>query len=354
MKSKVFLCLGFLLSSSSVFASSHDVEVTASALNVRETGGAILCTIPRGTKVEAVGKHADGERVKIKMSAPGCPSEGYVYSNYVRPIVALEVATSPSVSGLALRSAPTTKGKTLECRINPSNGVTILPDKAQYSDEVTWVKVRTNTPGCPSEGYVAKFYLKPVDLFSDLEIVEGTTTEDCVICESLSKGLKLDGAGGALQKFSRDLGNTLDGKSLDKAQALAREARNAASRCRAYAPHVCKRRGKKHPCGSSCSMGKSKGWCKAGVREAAEKALGFTIPSGAANTKAVTRTLSSRMTKLNVQSCAAAPVGAICQYTGGWHGFGHIEVKAGKSQYCSDYCAAAPIRGRTFMGAYFP
>lgn len=136
--------------------------------------------------------------------------------------------------------------------------------------------------------------------------------------------------------------------------ALINEARKSAAKCRSFAPHACKRMGEAHPCGINCNRHQSKGWCKAGVREAVEKALGFTLPGGSALESE--RHIASKMRHLkSVTSCEEAPVGAICVYEASHHDFGHVEIKSGKDEYCSDFCAARPVRELyTFRGAYIP
>lgn len=140
-------------------------------------------------------------------------------------------------------------------------------------------------------------------------------------------------------------------------QRLRAEARAAAARPRSYAPHVCRRRGLRAPCGMSRNMHRSKGWCKAAVREALSRSLGIPpLPGGSAVSAGRYLETSNRFTRLAVSSCQAAPVGAVCVYRARHHRWGHIEIKADNNEYCSDYCAARPIsrRNHTLVGVYYP
>jgi hypothetical protein len=343
-----------------------ELSVLASALNIRTESGKALCVAKNsdleaasGQRVEAVARHPDGQRIKVRTNIPGC-AEGWVYSSFVEPksVEGLGVVTGVGGEGLAYRSEPRAHSSTLQCRLSKKDKVRLLGEE-KSSGEVTWVKVAVEPAksGCPETGYVAKFYLDPPNFFTSLP--ESADGEDCAICNELAKENE-ESIFGWLGSIERDLSS--DGSPTDpsdRVNRFLREMNDAAAQCRGYAPHVCKRRGRSHPCGRYCGAGRSKGWCKQAVREATEKALGFTLPGGSAiSTKP---TLERRMTKLsNVKSCGQAPVGAICLYSGGvGHNYGHIEVKTGRRRYCSDYCAANPIGtgrryNRRFVGAYYP
>ena len=149
-----------------------------------------------------------------------------------------------------------------------------------------------------------------------------------------------------------------------RSERLAEACWNAATKYRLFAPHVCKRRGSGYPCGGSDKPYKSKGWCGAGSKECLSKAVGLNLSAAGDSFSSKKRTLDRMTTKAGVDSCEAAPVGSICIYTASYHSFGHIEVKILRTDpktglkrvmYCSDYCAAHPVKGRhTFQGAYLP
>ena len=95
------------------------------------------------------------------------------------------------------------------------------------------------------------------------------------------------------------------------------------------------------------------------MREAFEKSFGYSLPGGSA--MASRNFLEDHMTRLPGVTCANAPVGAVCLYKSSQHNFGHIEIKTGRSSYCSDFCAAVPItsgrKGRkthTAVAVYMP
>jgi hypothetical protein len=50
-----------------------------------------------------------------------------------------------------------------------------------------------------------------------------------------------------------------------------------------------------------------------------------------------------------------APLGAVLVYAGGPKGYGHIELKLGSHEYCSDFCKAVPgghALNRKLIGVY--
>jgi hypothetical protein len=338
---------------------TRNVQVIASALNVRTSKKAIVCTVPRGTELTAVGRHADGQRILVKIDKPGCPEYGYVDSDYVTGDLMVDA------TGLNFRSQPKKSRSTWRCSLDNGAKLNVLGNRRTVGG-ITWIKVQLTNPkeGCPDTGYVARSYLKSTS-FRDLPIV-ASTIADCAECNrggGRAPGAS-DGAEGALQTFSNDMGSKIaddigDGGNSRSAQSariakLVKAARAAAKKCRAIAPHVCKRlTGSRKYCGTRCGSSRSKGWCKAGVREAFENSFGYSLPGGSA--LAAKGFLQRKMTRLAVKSCKDAPVGAVCLYTATYHNFGHIEIKAGKHEYCSDYCAANPIsRNHKLIGVYLP
>lgn len=154
-------------------------------------------------------------------------------------------------------------------------------------------------------------------------------------------------------RATEDLNCTGQGRQ-NRACVLRDNIRAAAKKYRAYAPHVCRRFGRPVPCGGSSNPHRSKGWCKQGVREAIEKTLGYSIPGGSATESR--EFLASKLTKVNVSSCKDAPIGAVCVYRAKHHRWGHIEIRADKNEFCSDYCAANPVgtRSHELVGVYYP
>jgi hypothetical protein len=336
---------------------SRNVQVIASSLYVRTSNKAILCSVPRGAELEAVGNHADGQRLLVRINQPGCPATGYVDSDYVTGDLMVDA------TNLNFRSQPKKTKDTWKCSLANGSELSILGDR-QTSGGITWVKVQMKEPkkGCPSTGYVARSYLKSFS-FKDLPTVPGTL-KDCPDCNRRGGRAPggAEGADAALQDFSGEMGSKIAEKVEDRYSAkaanartarLAKAARAAAAKCRAIAPHVCKRRGLGSKCGTRCGTSRSKGWCKAGVREAIEKVFGYSLPGGSA--LATQGVLKRKMTFLPGVKCKDAPVGAVCLYTATYHNFGHIEIKAGKNEYCSDFCAARPTtRNHKEIGVYLP
>jgi hypothetical protein len=333
----------------------REVEVTASALNMRSADGSILCSLSEGTVARAVARSPDSDRLQVEVNARGCPRKGFVSVNFVRPKDQPQGGRAlVETSGLALRSEPRAQRATYRCSLQTGTPLDIVGDGSSgRQGSVSWVEVTLPQPpaGCPSKGFVARYYLQNPDYFSGLPVARTEQDEDCTDCGN--RRSVRDSGRGDLERIGRRISRVVpDAPGGERVQRLVREARRAAGRCRSFARHVCQRIGARFPCGSSCSASRSKGLCKAAVREATERALGFTIPGQSA--WQARSTLERRMRNSGANSCQSAPVGAICVYSGGRHGHGHIEVKTARSQYCSDYCAARPVRNRTFLGAYMP
>jgi hypothetical protein len=157
-----------------------EVKVTARGLNVRSSDGEILCSVPRGTKMLATGRHSDGERIRVKINKRGCPNDGFVSATYVRPTGDGEKDSLVDAEGLSLRSAPVLDDSSWECALPRNFRVSTIPDSSIFKDEVSWVKVSLEgsaPKGCPTEGYVAEPYLRSVVKFDGLPLV--ATDQDC-------------------------------------------------------------------------------------------------------------------------------------------------------------------------------
>jgi hypothetical protein len=236
----------------------RDVSVTARALNVRTSDGQILCSVPRGTTLHAVGRHGDGERIKVKFDHPNCSTkEGFVASTYVRPEKSGEAEREGRVeaSGLSLRSAPELDGDTWQCALPRNFKVTTIPGTASYKDEVAWVKVKLNSPlkGCPAEGYVAEPYLKSLDDFMDMPVVAGT--EDCEDCGRNGASPKTSGQdlGGISAGIGKAIGEDgPEGPFLDGLRKMVknRKARPAGLKVSKRGLVQIPLKGQRGPCGS--------------------------------------------------------------------------------------------------------
>lgn len=167
------------MTGSSVFAADpveQQVRVTAGRVNIRTADGEWRCTIDRRTtqSLVAVGRHADGERVKVRINAKGCPGEGYIYSNYIRPYYGAgheEVITSVEPEELALRSKPNPNAGYL-CGLGKDSKVRVLEDNPPGAKTASWVRVEVIDPedGCPKEGFVNGSYLKVADAYKNLPV----------------------------------------------------------------------------------------------------------------------------------------------------------------------------------------
>ncbi len=161
-------------------AVAAEVKVTARGLNVRTVDGEIMCSVPRGTKLLATGRHSDGERIRVQINKRGCPKEGFVAATYVRPTGAEEKESVVDAEGLSLRTAPSLDDSSWRCALPRNFRVTTVPETNTFQDDVSWVKVTLNgkaPKGCPSEGYVAEPYLKSVVDFHNLPLV--ASDADC-------------------------------------------------------------------------------------------------------------------------------------------------------------------------------
>lgn len=116
-------------------------------------------------------------------------------------------------------------------------------------------------------------------------------------------------------------------------------------------------RGGRRICGG---LSTSKGLCYQGVKDTLVR-MGWAS-SRWSDAHAVSAHRRDHLTKRGFKNIIAegvtsqsAPLGAILVYSGGPKGYGHIEIRTGKYQYCSDFCQAAPIDDllkRKLVGIY--
>lgn len=130
-----------------------------------------------------------------------------------------------------------------------------------------------------------------------------------------------------------EAGEPIDLKTLTKA------ARNASTKCRIASPTS----SAGNQVGGSKCGNISKGKCVEGVRDILRE-LGINMPNSktAPEQKAWLEKNFEKLNGLGVSGdvCAKAPPGVVCLYHSGVTADGHIEVKSGDNQYCSDFCSA--------------
>lgn len=131
---------------------------------------------------------------------------------------------------------------------------------------------------------------------------------------------------------------------------LGRAARSEARACR-------RPRGGRKICGG---LSTSKGLCYQGVKDTLVR-MGWASSrwSDAYAVNAHRRGYLAKHGFKNIIServtSQQAPLGAVLVYSGGPKSYGHIEIRTGKYQYCSDFCQAAPIDDllkRKLVGIY--
>lgn len=172
--SRFIFILSFLLVAENSWALvGRDMSVIASGLNVRTADGTILCSIKNGEKVNVVGRHADGQRLKVKINRRGCPKEGYVYGNFLKPasfFSGLFVSSKVDVEALSLRSSPRVAFSTYRCALPKGTLVDIVNDSSVGKNRSQWFKVKVKNPpkGCPEFGFVNGNYLAPNEDFESL------------------------------------------------------------------------------------------------------------------------------------------------------------------------------------------
>jgi hypothetical protein len=129
---------------------------------------------------------------------------------------------------------------------------------------------------------------------------------------------------------------------------LRRASRTASAKCRV--------RGRRTVCGVS----RAKGLCFRGVKEALlATGLVKTYLPGMYAMQAHTQGILAKQGFENLLDRGLkvenAPLGSILVYAGGPKGYGHIEIKLGKYEYCSDFCKAVPgghALNRKLIGIY--
>lgn len=136
------------------------VSIQATSLNLRTETGAIRCSLKPTAALTAVAR-ADGDWIKVKVqNAPGCPSEGFVHSGFVKSktIPGLQV----NAEGLSFRSEPNLSEDSYECALPRGTKLVQKADRPVKKGDNTFVKVRLGDAvnGCPEEGWVSKDFLK--------------------------------------------------------------------------------------------------------------------------------------------------------------------------------------------------
>jgi hypothetical protein len=212
------LLCGLLIGAHAPAAETRSVTVaTARGLNVRTADGEFLCAVPDKTTLTAIGRHGDGDRIKVKITSPGCKGvkEGFVSSNFVRADDGRAQESLVEPEALSLRGQPNLNDKYWECSLPRDTRVTVLPNTRKSTADARWVKVKVLHPvqGCDTnEGYVAEAYLKGVDQFEDLPLVAGTQDEnDVADCsgEGCRDNDRRDRAVKSMEGLSRKIGRKI-------------------------------------------------------------------------------------------------------------------------------------------------
>ena len=200
---------------------SRSVTVaTARGLNVRTEDGEILCAVADRTTLTAIGRHGDGDRIKVKLSGPSCRGvkEGFISSSFVRADDERSLESLVDAEALSFRSHPSLsdQNRNLLCSLPKNPRLPVPPTPRRSRDDTRWVKVKVQDPpeGCnTSEGYVAEAYLRGIDQFEDLPIVAGTQDEnDVADCsgESCRETDRRDRAVKNMEGLSRKIGRKID------------------------------------------------------------------------------------------------------------------------------------------------
>jgi hypothetical protein len=109
-----------------------------------------------------------------------------------------------------------------------------------------------------------------------------------------------------------------------------------------------------------CGVSRAKGLCFRGVKEAllTTGLVKKYLPGMYAN-QAHTQGILAKEGFVNLLdrgvTAEKAPLGAVLVYAGGPKGYGHIELKLGSHEYCSDFCKAVPgghALNRKLLGVY--
>jgi hypothetical protein len=135
--------------------------IASNNYNIRSADGERLCTVKKGTSLEAVRLNSDADFALVKVRVPGCPSNGWISVNGLQSTRQTDPGMQVDVDGsLALRATPAGR---YQCGLPPQTSVTILENRSGDDQFRMWVKVRVANPpsGCPEEGWVHSEYLRP-------------------------------------------------------------------------------------------------------------------------------------------------------------------------------------------------
>lgn len=160
-------------------ATSRRIRTTAKTVRIRSVDGDILCTVRKGALMTAIGRHEDGERIEVNANIKGCPKQGFVYANYVKPILSDDTENNEAEvesAAVTLRSAPNIGKGTYRCALPKGARLLVTDDSPTSGANSGWVKIKLKEPrpGCPEEGFLDGDYLKPTDSFEDLPVTSGT------------------------------------------------------------------------------------------------------------------------------------------------------------------------------------
>jgi hypothetical protein len=302
---------------------------------------------------------------------------------FVRPTRSQVGASQTPVTGTVLRAQPLYSTGGRESRqigtIRPGELFTIVRDQNNF----TWVQFADGR-----SGFLSRTEVKEV-----IEVRRGPRMEaNCSDChvrsvqQPLIAGQSLRGLGEVAGHLNQqqpqppqrpgDLrapvtrvptaSDEIINVASGRAERLMIEARRQALVCRQPASFLRRRLGSQPICGN-----RSKGLCYRAVKDALT-AAGITrsnLPGNSAKDahqrgylrqagmRDIMANLRSRHGN-NLQAIAQnAPPGAVLVYEGGSHGHGHIEIKSGQNEYCSDFCSTRPVNTylrRRLIGVYVP
>lgn len=153
----------------------------AGAFDLVNDQGDTLCQVSRDKvpTLKAVGR-LDSTQVKVELSALGCPPEGFLDTNSLRPYneAGQEDMIMRTSGNLVLRGGPDPDADEL-CVLDSSNIIEITEENIAGAASPSWVEVKISNPksGCPSEGFVNGQFLESTQDYSKLPQIETSQSE---------------------------------------------------------------------------------------------------------------------------------------------------------------------------------
>lgn len=152
------------------------MHVTEHSARILDMQGNVVCSVPRGTKLQPQARDEQSEKILVDVKHAGCPASGVVEADSIDFMDTDREADSEATvakQGAHMRSAPDLKPGTVKCSLRLGTDLEIMSDEPEGKQVPFYkVKLHKSVAGCPKEGYVASNLLEPGDPYGSLTIFD--------------------------------------------------------------------------------------------------------------------------------------------------------------------------------------